>query len=167
LSALDELDRKLLQILSNGANSYEELAQICNVTRATVYRRISSLEEKGIIKNTIGCTIDFSKIGITPIVIGATIAEANQDKAIILLANNKCVKFIWRTYGDQNLNIIAFCTKGEEGDIIQKINVVLEQTHASNVSVSVGFVWEKMDFSPFDEQVEMEQVITQVLQNRH
>ncbi|MGD0645783.1 MAG: hypothetical protein ABSA75_12835 [Candidatus Bathyarchaeia archaeon] len=34
--ALDYLDRKIIQYLSSGINSYEELARICGVTRNTV-----------------------------------------------------------------------------------------------------------------------------------
>lgn len=64
--SVDDLDKKLLQYLSTGTNSYVELARVCKVTRNTIYRRIASLENKGIIKNTIRCIINLDQIDIAP-----------------------------------------------------------------------------------------------------
>ena len=165
--ALDDLDKKILQYLSAGTSSYEELARTCNVTRNTVYRRISSLENRGIIKNTLNCIINLDQMDITPITIGVTIPQTDLDKAINILTTNKNIKFLWRTYGDHNLSLVAFCAKGKEGEIIQDIRSVLEELHAQLIDVSVGFVWEKMNYSPFDEQSEIEEKITQIIENRY
>jgi DNA-binding Lrp family transcriptional regulator len=165
--ALDDLDKKILQYLSAGTSSYEELARTCNVTRNTVYRRIASLENRGIIKNTLNCIINLEQMEITPITIGVTIPQTDLDKAINILTTNKNIKFLWRTYGDHNLSLVAFCAKGEEGEIIQDIRSVLEELHAQLIDVSVGFVWEKMNYSPFDEQSEIEEKITQIIENRY
>jgi DNA-binding Lrp family transcriptional regulator len=165
---LDDLDKKILQYLSAGTSSYEELARTCNVTRNTVYRRIAALENKGIIKNTLHCVINLEQMDITPVTIGVTIPRVKEDKAINLLATNKNVRFLWRTYGDHNLTLVAFCPKGKEGDIIQDIRGVLEELNAQAIHVSVGFVWEKMNYSPFDDdQSEVEEKITQIIENRY
>jgi DNA-binding Lrp family transcriptional regulator len=164
---IDDLDRKIVQYLSSGTNSYQELARVCNVTRNTVYRRIATLEKEGIIKNTLRCVVNLDKIGITSISIGVRIQEANEDKAISLLATNKNVRFLWRTYGDHNITLVAFCSKGEEGETIRDIRATLEGLKAEHVCVSVGFVWEKMCFSPFNDQSEIEEKITQIITNRY
>lgn len=161
--ALDELDKKIIQYLSVGTSSYEELARQCNVTRNTVYRRLSVLKNKGIIKNTLNCTVNFDQIDITVATIGVSIPQNNQDKAINLLATNGNVKFLWRTYGTHNITLVAFCEKGREGEIIQDIKGTLEELNAKHICVSVGYVWEKMDNSPFEEQIKLEEKITQII----
>ena len=165
--ALDELDKKILQYLSSGTSSYEELAHTCNVTRNTVYRRIAALENRGIIKNTLNCIVNLERMDITPVTIGVTIPQTEVDKAINMLAINSSVRFLWRTYGEHNLVLVAFCAKGKEGEIIQEISAGLEKLNAEAIHISVGFVWEKMSYSPFADQTEIEEKITQVIKNRY
>jgi DNA-binding Lrp family transcriptional regulator len=165
--ALDYLDKRIIQYLSLGTNSYQELAHICNVTRNTVYRRIAALERKGIIKNTLHCIVNLEKMDFASLTIGAKMQQANQDKAINLLAINKNVRFLWRAYGDHNLTLVAFCPRGREGAIIQEIRAILEELDAENIFVSVGFTWEKMGYSPFGVQSEFEEKITQIVENRY
>lgn len=164
---IDDLDKRILQYLSIGTSSYEELARMCNVTRNTVYRRIASLENRGIIKNTIKCSINLDQLDITPICVGATVALADQDKAFNLLASNSSVRLLWRTYGDHNITFVVFCPKGSEGEIIHGIRALLEDLNASDICVSVGFVWEKMDMTPFGDQPEVEMLANPVLESRH
>jgi DNA-binding Lrp family transcriptional regulator len=157
--ALDDLDKKILQQLSAGTGSYDELARSCNVSRNTVYRRISALENRGIIRNTLQCVINLERIDMTPIAVGVTISQTEEDQAVDLLSNNKNVKFLWRTFGEHNLIVIIFCSKGKEGEIIQKIKADLEKLNAQVIGVSVGFAWEKMNYSPFSDQSEIEEKI--------
>jgi DNA-binding Lrp family transcriptional regulator len=161
---LDSLDKKIIQYLSVGTSSYEELARQCNVTRNTIYRRISALEERGIIKNTCSCIVNFELLDITAITIGAKICQVNQEKAISRLVTNRQVKWLWRAYGDCDLMLVAYCPKGSEGETIQEIKGVLEELGAENLSISIGFSWEKMSYSPFGEQTEMETEIAQILE---
>jgi DNA-binding Lrp family transcriptional regulator len=167
LESIDSLDKKILQILGNGANSYEEIAQLCAVTRNTVYRRIASLENRGVIKNTTSCIINFDKIDIIPIIIGAKIEEQRRDEILNLLAINDEVRFLWKTFGDHNISMVAYCSKGEEGSLIHEIRGLLEEYEATNICVSVGFVWEKMNYSPFDKQPEIEARLTQMIEKRY
>lgn len=153
---LDPLDRKIIQFLSSGTSSYEELARTCNVTRNTVYRRIAALENKGIIRNTLSCVVNLEQMDITPVIIGVKISQTNLDKVINLLSTNRSVRFLWRTYGDHNLTLVAFCAKGREGEIIQGIRGILEELNAERICISIGFVWEKMNYSPFDDQSQIE-----------
>jgi DNA-binding Lrp family transcriptional regulator len=158
---LDSLDKKIIQQLSLGASSYEELARQCNVTRNTIYRRISALEEAGVIKNMLHCIINMEQLEISAVTIGARVPQLNQDKAFTLLALNKDVRFLWRTYGDYNLTLIAFCTKGREGEFIHSIRMVLEGMQAHPICVSVGFMWEKISYSPFGDYAEGKEEQTQ------
>jgi DNA-binding Lrp family transcriptional regulator len=160
---LDDLDKKLVQYLSVGTASYEELARLCNVTRNTVYRRIAALENKGIIRNTIRCTINLDQLDISPVCIGAKIAQSEQDKALNLLAAHLNVRLLWRTYGDHNLELVAFCQKGNEGQTIQSVRTILEELNATNICISVGFAWEKMDLTPFDNKMQIEAKMNQIL----
>ena len=153
---LDSLDKKIIQYLSAGTSSYEELARRCNVTRNTIYRRISALEKQGVIKNTCNCIVNFNLLDISAITVGAKIAAINQEKAIHRLASNENVKWLWRAYGVHNVALVAFCAKGKEGGTIQGITAILEDLGAENLSVSVGFGWEKMSNTPFAEHTEVE-----------
>jgi DNA-binding Lrp family transcriptional regulator len=164
---LDELDTKLLQFLSVGTNSYAELARLCNVTRNTVYRRIAALENRGIIKNTIRCIINLDQIDITPVCFGVTIAQADQDEAFNLLAAHRNVKLLWRTYGEHNMTLVALCPKGREGKVISSVKAILEEFDVSHLCVSVGFMWEKTDFTPFDGPAGIEEKITQIIENTY
>ena len=165
--SIDDLDKKLLQYLSTGTSSYVELARVCKVTRNTIYRRIASLENRGIIKNTIRCIINLDQIDVTPICIGVTIAQNDQEKAFNLLAAHKNVKLLWRTFGDHNITLLALCPKGMEGKVINNVKAILEELDVSEICVSVGFLWEKTDFTPFDDPDGIEEKITQIIENRY
>jgi len=127
-----------------------------------VYRRITILEEKGIIKNTLRCIVNLEQLDITVVNIGAKISLINQDRAVALLSINKHVRFLWRSYGTHNLILIAFCSKGKEGEIINELRSLLENLGVEDLDVSIGYVWEKMNISPFEEE-ENETEISQIL----
>lgn len=165
--SLDDLDKKLIQYLSIGTGSYEELARLCNVTRNTVYRRIAALENKGIIKNTIGCVINLDQLDISPVCIEARIAQSEQGNALNLLASHLNVRLLWRTYGDYDLHLVAFCQKGNEGQTIQGLRALLEKLNATHICASIGFVWKKMDLTPFGEQTQIKANAAQMIENKH
>lgn len=165
--SIDDLDKKLLQYLGTGTRSYAELARLCQVTRNTVYRRIASLENRGIIKNIIRCTINLDQIEITSICMGVTISQSDQDKAFNLLAAHKNVKFLWRTYGEHNLSLVALCPKGAEGKVINSLKAILEEFDVKQICVSIGFAWEKTDFTPFEDENDIEERISQIIENKY
>jgi len=72
-----------------------------------------------------------------------------------VLSAHKNVRLLLRTYGVYNLNLIAFCQKGKEGEIIQSISNLLEDLAADSIDISVGFVWEKSDLTTLDDQLEL------------
>jgi len=58
----DELDRKIVRYLCSGVYSYNELADLCNAGRNTIYRRIDKLEKIGIITKKIMAFPNFEKL---------------------------------------------------------------------------------------------------------
>jgi DNA-binding Lrp family transcriptional regulator len=155
---VDKLDMTLLKFLSTGINSYEELARKCKVTRNTVYRRIAALEKSNIITNVIRCTVNFENLDITSVIITATLPTSKAEEAVCLLSAHPKVRFLWRTYGDQNIALIAFCLKGEEGQLIDDLKRILEEKNCSQFHVSTGYTWEKSEISPFDAEPDIETI---------
>jgi len=102
---------------------------------------------------------------ITPVAIGVRILPSKQDEAVSLLSTNDNVRFLWRTYGDNDLVVVAFCDRGREGEIIQDIRASLETLKAERIDVSVGFTWEKMNCSPFNDLAETEKKLVQFIEN--
>lgn len=159
---LDAIDKKILQHLSSGIKSYDELARMCEVSRNTIYRRIAVLENEGIIKNITKCEINMEKIEISPLIIGVKTSTVAEDRALNLLATHKNVKLLWRTYGDYNISLVAFSPKGSEGLVIESIKTILEDLSSTDICVSVGFVWEKTDFTPIE--IQSETSVDQILE---
>ena len=150
---MDELDKDIVQCLSTGACSYQEIARICNVTRNTIYRRIEALEKKGIIKAATSCIISLDKIGIMPIIVGAKAARKNMDYLLHSLQELSCIRMLWRTYGDLDINLVAFCSPGQEGQSIEDIRSLLEEANCEKIVISIGFSWEKSELSPFESPI--------------
>jgi len=149
---IDSLDKRILQQMSKGINSYEDLAHECNVTRSTIYRRVASLEKRGLIRRITRSVVDYEKLGIVTLCFAFKISQSNQKRAFAALKSSKKVKLLWRTFGDYNAIFVAFCNKGEEGESIGELKTILEKCGATDINTSVGFIWEKIDFSPFNDE---------------
>jgi DNA-binding Lrp family transcriptional regulator len=149
LPPLDELDKKIIQEMGKGINSYEALAQKCNVTRSTIYRRVTRLEEMKVITRQTRAILDFEKLNRIALAVGINIAQKDEQKVIDALKKCDDIKMIWRTYGAHNLILITFCSKGDEGNKINKLRALLEEFTVTSVDICVGFGWEKMDMTPF------------------
>lgn len=93
--------------------------------------------------------VNFEKLDLVVVQFGLNVSNANMEKVINLLADHKCVKMIWRTFGAYNLAVIMFCEKGDEGKLIYEMKDILEKLSVNTFEVAVGFAWEKMDMSPF------------------
>jgi DNA-binding Lrp family transcriptional regulator len=151
---LDDLDRRILQQMSRGISSYEELSRECNVTRSTVYRRVTLLEKRGFIQRITRTVVNYEKLDIVTLSFASRISHANLGKTLATLKSHEKVKLLWRTYGDHNLLFMVFCEKGEVGEAIDEMTSILEKCGATEISVCVGFAWEKLDFTPFSDEVE-------------
>jgi DNA-binding Lrp family transcriptional regulator len=144
---IDKLDEKILHYLSIGANSYDELAKLCNVTRSTVYRRIRKLEKEKIIVHKMKFAVDITKLDITPLAVGINIANSDEEQAIQVLKDLPEISYLWRTYGAHNIALLAMCKKGEEGQLIHDIRKSLQKLDVTAIDTCVGFIWEKADMT--------------------
>jgi len=149
--ALDELDKKIISYICRGVYSYNDIAKRCDVGRSTVYRRINSLEEKGVISKMIMAIPDFSKLDLTAISIVMDINQIDVDRVIDLLKSVPKVKFLWRSYGSFNVTAVIICDKGEEGECISNLRQLLEkmEINLKKFESAVSFAWEKVDLAPF------------------
>lgn len=147
---LDELDIKILRYMCEGLYSYEDLAKRCGVGRNTVYRRISKLEQVGVIKRKITALPDFSKIGFSAVVVGINLNPKDIEKAISFLKVQHQVKFLWRTYGHHDIIVTILCDKGDVGTCIYNLRKALEElgVQVNKFDVSVSIIWEKMYITP-------------------
>lgn len=135
--------------MGKGINSYEALAQKCNVTRSTIYRRVNRLEEAHVITRQTRVILDFEKLDRIVVAVGINVAQKDEQKVIDALKECAEVKMMWRTYGAHNLILVIICSKGDEGNKINKLRGLLEEFTVKSVDMCVGFGWEKMDMTPF------------------
>ena len=149
MALIDELDKKIIQEMGRGINSYEALAQKCNVTRSTIYRRVAKLEETKVITRKTRVVPDFEKLNRIALAVGISVAQKDEQKIIDALKKSDDIKMMWRTYGAHNLILITFCNKGDEGNKIDKLRALLEEYPVKSIDICVGFGWEKMDLTPF------------------
>jgi DNA-binding Lrp family transcriptional regulator len=162
----DPVDKCLLQHLSNGVFSYEDLARKCGVSRNTVYRRVAVLEKKRVISRMVRSVLDYDQLNVVALCIGISVPEARQEEVVAFLRLNPKVKLLWRTYGRHNIISIVFCLKGREGETVHDLKSALEELGILDVDVSVGYRWDKTDFSPFAEEPEMGKIVdTEVVES--
>lgn len=153
-AGIDSLDKQILQQMSRGVNSYEDLSHKLNVTRSTIYRRVDSLEKRGLIHRITRSEVDYEKLEVVAVCFAFKISLTNQKRIFSALKAHKRVKLLWRAFGDHNAVFLAFCSRGEEGEVISELKGILEKYAATEITVSVGFGWEKTDFSPFSDEEE-------------
>lgn len=147
--SIDELDKKIIQEMGKGVNSYDSLAKICNVTRSTIYRRLNRLEETKVITRQTRVVPDFSKLNRIALAVGINVAQKDEQNVVDTLKKCDAIKMMWRAYGAHNLVLMMFCSKGEEGNKINKLRAILEEFSVNSLDICVGFSWEKMDITPF------------------
>ena len=153
LSLLDTVDKNILQEMSKGINSYDELAHNLNINRSTVYRRVRALERNNMITFQTRVCLNFAKLNLVAILVGANISNINAKKVVTFLSAYPCVKMIWQSFGAYNLFAIIFCEKGDEGNKILEIRKMVEEFRVESFDISVGFRWEKMDLTPFSDSI--------------
>ena len=149
MEPIDELDKKIIQEMGKGINSYEALAQKCNVTRSTIYRRINRLEGTKVITRQTRAVPDFEKLNRVALAVGINVLQKDEQNVVGALKKRDEIKMMWRSYGSHNLILLIFCSKGDEGKTINKLRGILEEFTVTSIDICVGFSWEKMDMTPF------------------
>jgi DNA-binding Lrp family transcriptional regulator len=148
---LDAIDRQIIHHLCGGIYSYDELTENIAITRDTLNERLKKLEDGEIIEKKIMAIPNFSKLNLSAICVGLEIDTTAVDKAVEILKDQPRVKFVWKTYGTYNLNVVFICIRGGEGDCINKLRLFLEKAgiRITHIALSVSYSWDKVDLNPF------------------
>jgi hypothetical protein len=107
------------------------------------------LEEAHLIIKKVMAIPDFEKLGLSAICIGMDSAAKDTDKVIDRIKRHPHTKSLWRTFGEHQIVLVMVCEKGCEGGAIEKLRQTLAEFDIGKMDISIGFKWEKMDFSPF------------------
>ena len=115
LDCLDELDQKILKLLTRNARySYSEIGELVGLSRVAVKSRIDALEKKGIIEEytTIinpqkisGAVSCYFEIESLP----ETLAEITE-----ILKQNETITQVYRVTGKDKLHVHAVASSSEE-----------------------------------------------------
>jgi len=113
---LDDLDRKILEILmSNARLTYTEIGKKLGVAHSTVYERIRKLEENGVIKKYTAI-IDLDKLGFKPTTAFVTIYSDPKESENIArkLAKSKNVLEVLISLSEEFLIIAKVIAENQE-----------------------------------------------------
>ena len=146
---LDELDKKILHEICRGIHSYDDLAKMLHVTRATIYRRIEQLEKNNVIEKKIMAIPNFKGLNQSAICIGMEVDYDDTLKVIEALKQLPHLKLLWKCYGAHNVIAILACEKGSEGEMITNLRQLLSKLRTSAYHISIGFEWDKIEISPY------------------
>lgn len=136
---LDELDRKILVAVQDSKiNDYRALAEQVDAKKSTVYNRVQSLRENGILKKQFGqlnlAMLDFSGIAM----IGLNLESNQIDEVITKLSNYEEIYFMGRTIGDYNFTMLVMTpTINILGDFIDKKLKILKGINSKSLSISI------------------------------
>ncbi len=160
---LDQLDKQILNRLSQGITSYQELARECNTSRNTIYRRFKLLEESGVIIGITRGTINYQKLHLKNIGIALNVGQKFQDELVEKLKEYSRVKYVFRSFGEHNVVAIALCEADRVGETISDIKNILESYSVTGLSIDIKFICEKADPTPFDTDIIESQLNEQII----
>ena len=121
---MDELDRKILDLLSQDARqSYRELARKLGTSHANVANRIENMEKAGVIK---GYTVIMNpeNFDLYPLCLQISIKPGADVSAIgQMLSGFGEVSIVSRVTGQQDLLVLALCQdKGQAVSLMSKVS---------------------------------------------
>ena len=146
---LDDLDKKILHEVCSGIHSYDDLARELNVTRSTIYRRLENLEKENQITKKIMAIPNFENLNLSAILVAITAAYDEVSQCIQHLKELPNTNLLYRCFGAHQAYAHLICQKGDEAQIIEKIQIALKDQKTISYTISVGFKLEKIDFAPF------------------
>lgn len=123
LSGLDELDRKIVQLLiENARSSYSDIGQQIGISRVAVKARIQALENRGIIEEYT-TIINPQKIsGAVSCYFDIETTPEALTQVTGLLEENPIITQIYRVTGKNKLHVHAVAASGEEMEqLIQEV----------------------------------------------
>jgi len=115
MSMVDELDMKILQmLLEDGRRSCIEISKRLKLNESTIRKRVSALQEKGVIKK-FTVRIDPTKLGInTQAVVGVDVDPTKLLEAAQRLCELKEIKSVATSTGDHMIMTEIWVKDGRE-----------------------------------------------------
>lgn len=115
LDGLDELDRKIVQLLiENARMSYSEIGQKTGISRVAVKTRIQALEQRGIIEEYT-TIINPQKIsGAVSCYFEIEAAAGMLPEIAEILLNNDTITQVYRVTGNNKLHVHAVASSAEK-----------------------------------------------------
>ena len=106
---IDEIDRKILEILRESANiSNEKLGKKVGLSEPAARRRVANLVTRGVIKRF---TIDVEEGGgVSALVFIATSPHISTEKMVKQLRNEQGVENIWELSGEIDVAITLYAS---------------------------------------------------------
>jgi DNA-binding Lrp family transcriptional regulator len=146
---LDDLDKKILHEICSGIYSYDDLGKKLNVTRSTIYRRIENLEKENMITKKIMAIPNFENLNLSAILVAITASYDEASQCIQHIKELPNTNLLYRCYGAHQAYAHLICQKGDEAQVIEKIQIALKDQKTISYTISVGFRLEKIDLAPF------------------
>ncbi len=121
--AIDDKDRRIIEILSRNARStFTEIARELGITDVAVKKRLTKLEQRGVIK---GYTVivDPEKLGYKNVALIGVDTEPDKILEVARrLAEKKYSKNVYLTTGDHMIMVEVWA--GENGDMMRIIEEI-------------------------------------------
>jgi DNA-binding Lrp family transcriptional regulator len=133
---MDETDLKILKMLrDNSRESLGKISEVLGISKATVSRRLSRIEQEGFIT---GYTIitNPSRMGLMKGLISLEIVGTAVNAVIDQLRRFKEIESVMRVFGDHGLICVAYTTSVDSlYELIQ--NDILKIPNVHNVEVDI------------------------------
>ena len=150
-TGLDEVDKKILNHICEGASSLSEIGDKCGLSHNTISRRVNKLEENGFLKEKMMATPHFEKMGYSAVIAGISLGlGANTGEAIDILNQDSDVKFLWKTFGEHDIVAVVLCDQENIGSCIEGLRqrLVNAGIELEEVDISTSTSWEKLQLAP-------------------
>lgn len=135
---IDQLDRRILEELDkNSRITYRKLSKILKRNPATIFNRVKSMKEKGVIKKY-SIEIDHEKLGYTiDTFIQIRVTDGNQRKLGEMIKSYKNIDFVYEITGEYDLLCKARFRSSKELDNF--VNLILKShlTERTNTKLIV------------------------------
>ena len=146
---IDELDLEILSILSiDGRKNKSTIADDLNRSPNTIIKRISNLEENGVIKNY-GVQIDYEKLGYNIIaLIEITVSKGKMLEVEKKIAQNPNVFAVYDITGTYDALILArFKTRAKLSEMIKDEIHASPYVERSNTHIVLNVIKEISSFT--------------------
>jgi Lrp/AsnC family transcriptional regulator for asnA, asnC and gidA len=137
--SVDSLDLKIIRSLSGNARKpYKTVAKECDVSDATVRKRVNRLVEDGIIKQ-FNLILDYHKLGrIIKAFIGLKINPQMLRPLVDYFSENPDIQVLYRTTGNVDLFIEVIFRDMEELNEFLETELSMDGITGTEVSVVIG-----------------------------